>query len=86
MMGRLVVQPTDLMPTYRVVDLLNETIDPEARIVEAGTPELAAELALGVRLTRSGARRNLRCRVYHERAGQPPSMFRLYTRVSETTP
>lgn len=71
------------MTAYRVIDLATETIEPEAKIVDAMSPEHAAQLALGVDLVRSGARRNLRARVYSESPGQPKSMVRLYSKVSE---
>jgi len=70
------------MPEYRIVDLLNSVIDPHAIVVNAPTPEKAAELALGVSLTRSGARRNLRARVYSQGIGAL-NMVRLYGGVSD---
>jgi hypothetical protein len=71
------------MPQYRIVDLSNETIDPYPIIVDAPSPELAAQQALGVTLTRSGARRNLRARVYSQRDGESMNMVRLYGLVAD---
>ena len=67
------------MIEYRVIDLQTEVIDPNPAVVKASTPEKAAEIALGVQLTRSGGRKNLRARVYFQKPGQPVSMVRLYT-------
>lgn len=66
------------MQDYRVIDLQSEIIDPVPRIVQATSPEAAAELALGVRLVRSGARRELRARVYWQQSGGVTNMVRLY--------
>lgn len=71
------------MSQYRVIDLLPDVIDPEAIIVDAVSPEKAAERALGVSLTRSGARHDLRARVYHQKPGEPLNMVRLYGRVAD---
>lgn len=70
------------MPEYRVIDLQTETIDPEPRIVQAPSPEKAAEIALGVKLVRSGARRELRARVYWDQADGIKNMVRLYSIVA----
>lgn len=74
------------MPHYRIVDLLTGITDPNAIIVSAPSPEKAAELALGVSLTRSGARQNLRARVYTQKGNEPMSMVRLYRRVDDQVP
>lgn len=73
--------PTD----YRVVDLGSSVIDPEDQIITGvSTPEAAAELALGVKLVRSGNKPNLRARVYfHQTPGGPLTMVRLYTHAIE---
>lgn len=71
------------MSQYRVIDLFKNVIDPKAMIVDAPSPEKAAERALGVSLTRSGARRDLRARVYYQKPGQPMNMVRLYGRVAD---
>ena len=68
------------MIEYRVIDLQTEVIDPNPPVVKAATPEKAAEIALGVQLTRSGGRNDLRARVYFQTPGQPVSMVRLYTK------
>lgn len=72
--------PTD----YRVVDLGSSVIDPDDQIITGvSTPEAAAELALGVKLVRSGRKSELRARVYFQASGQPLTMVRLYTPVLE---
>jgi len=68
---------------YRVVDLETGGIDPEPKTVRASSPEKAAEMALGLELVRSGAKRDLRARVYCQEAGQPLTMVRLYTKVAD---
>lgn len=71
------------MIEFRVIDLQTETIDPNPKAVVAQSPERAAEMALGLSLVRSGARRDLRARVYCQHPGQPVSMVRLYTKVAD---
>lgn len=66
---------------YRVIDLQTETIDPQPKTVKAVSREKAAELALGLELVRSGAKRDLRARVYCQQPGQPLTMVRLYTKA-----
>ncbi|HEY0031871.1 MAG TPA: hypothetical protein VGB81_01250 [Devosia sp.] len=67
---------------YRVVDLRPEPKNPEDVIIEgARTPEDAAREALGLRLIRSGSKRDLAARVYWQHVGQPMNMVRLYTKV-----
>jgi hypothetical protein len=68
---------------YRVIDLQTETIDPEPKTVKAGSPEKAAELALGLELVRSGSKQDLHARVYCQHPGQPLTMVRLYTKVAD---
>lgn len=70
------------MTEYRVIDLQTEAIDPNPKIVTASSPEAAAELVLGLKLVRSGNKRDLRARVYSQRPGQPMSMVRLYQKVA----
>lgn len=65
------------MPEFRVIDLQTETIDPELRIVAAPSPEKAAEIVLGLKLVRSGAKRELKARVYWTDGGTT-NMVRLY--------
>lgn len=71
------------MIKFRVIDLQGGTIDPEPKIVAAQSPERAAEQALGVSLVRSGARQDLRARVYYQHPDQPMNMVRLYTKVAD---
>jgi hypothetical protein len=71
------------MNEYRVIDLQTETVDPEPKTVAASSPEKAAELALGLTLIRSGAKKDLRARVYFQHPGQPMSMVRLYSKVED---
>ncbi len=69
---------------YRVVDLRADPDNPEDLIVEgARTPEDAAREALGLKLIRSGSRRDLAARVYWQHSGQPMNMVRLYTKVTD---
>lgn len=74
------------MTEFRIIDLQTETIDPAPRTVVAPSPERAAELALGLSLVRSGAKQDLRARVYSQHPGQPMSMVRLYTKVANRRP
>lgn len=67
------------MPVFRVIDLRQVLVAPE-RQVEAKSPEEAAELALGLRVFRGGARDSLVCRVYWESNGNL-NMVRLYSEV-----
>lgn len=62
------------MTEFRIIDLQTETIDPAPKTVVATSPERAAELALGVKLVRSGAKQNLRARVYSQHPGEPLNM------------
>lgn len=69
---------------YRVVDLATSVIDPGTRIVTSvSSPEAAAELALGVKLVRSGRKTDLRARVYFQHSGDHLTMVRLYTQVAD---
>lgn len=47
--------------------------------MDALSPEDAAEQALGLKVARSGARRNLAARVYWQMPNSPLCMVRLYT-------
>ncbi|WP_158409498.1 hypothetical protein [Devosia psychrophila] len=49
----------------------------------ASSPEAAARKALGIDLVRSGAKRDLRAKVYFQHPGQSLSMVRLYAKVAE---
>lgn len=71
------------MTEYRVIDLRTGLIDPETVAIEASSPESAAEAVLGIRLVRSGAKANLKARVYWQLSGQPKNMVRLYGEVEE---
>jgi hypothetical protein len=63
---------------FRVVDLTSEQVRPDV-LVDALSPEDAVEQALGLKVVRSGFRRNLVARVYWQTANAPLSMVRLYT-------
>lgn len=69
------------MNQYRVIDLQTEVVDPEPKTVTAASPEAAAEMVLGLLLVRSGAKKDLRARVYFQNSGQPVSMVRLYLKA-----
>ena len=71
------------MMEYRVIDLQTEVIDPEPKTVSSSSPEKAAELVLGLDLVRSGAKRDLRARVYYQHPGQPVTMVRLYSKAAD---
>lgn len=72
------------MAQFRIIDLQLEAVQPDDVIVEARSPEAAAQAALGVELVRSGSKRELRARVYWQHPGQPVSMVRLYSKVSSS--
>ena len=65
------------MAEFRVIDLRTGMIEPET-VVDANSPEDAAERALGIMAYRSGAPRNLICRVYWAKRGAM-NMVRLYS-------
>jgi len=71
------------MTEFRIIDLQTETRDPNPKTIVASSPERAAKLALGVLLVRSGAKQNLRARVYSQMPGQPVNMVRLYIKVAD---
>lgn len=64
------------MPQFRIVDLRDAQNQAEHQL-EAQTPEAAAGEVLGMRLFRSGAKRDLICRVYWQSPGGT-NMVRLY--------
>ncbi|MDB5473983.1 MAG: hypothetical protein JWP99_1286 [Devosia sp.] len=69
---------------YRVVNLRVDPSTAAEFIIEgARTPEDAAREALGLRLIRSGSKRDLAARVYWQHVGQPLNMVRLYTKVTD---
>ena len=69
---------------YRVVDLRVDSNTPGDVIIEgARTPEDAAREALGLKLIRSGSKRDLAARVYWQHSGQPLNMERRYTKVTD---
>jgi hypothetical protein len=80
-------QPNMIAPmtlAYRVVDLRDDAKLAGDIIIEgARTPEDAAREALGLRLIRSGSKRDLAARVYWQHSGQPLNMVRLYTKVTD---
>lgn len=69
------------MIEFRVVDMQVERIVAQDLVVTASSPEAAAKLALGMDLVRSGAKRDLRARVYFQHPGQALSMVRLYSKA-----
>jgi hypothetical protein len=71
------------MHEFRVLDLSNGVEEPQQVVVKAASPEHAAKIALGTDLVRSGAKRDLRARVYFQHSGQSLSMVRLYTKVDD---
>lgn len=71
------------MNQFRVIDLQTEAIDPNEIVVHAASPEDAARRALGADLVRSGAKRDLRARVYFTHPGAALSMVRLYARITD---
>lgn len=71
------------MTEFRIIDLQTETIDPNPKTVVAPSPERAVEIALGLSLVRSGAKQDLRARVYSQHPGQPVCMVRLYTKAAD---
>lgn len=71
------------MIKYQVIDLRGDLIAAETTTVEASSPEKAAEAVLGIHLVRSGARKDLKARVYWQAPGQPKNMVRLYSQVAE---
>ncbi|MBJ6988740.1 MULTISPECIES: hypothetical protein [unclassified Devosia] len=64
------------MPQFRIVDLRAAQKETEHKL-DAQTPEAAAGEALGMHLFRSGAKRDLICRVYWQSPGGT-NMVRLY--------
>lgn len=67
------------MNSFRIIDLRPDVIVPEVT-AKASTPEAAAMLALGLELHRSGAKRDLVCRVYWVDDGKT-NMVRLYSKA-----
>lgn len=67
------------MPSYRVI---NTSTKAECT-VQARSPEIAAQEALGRRVVRSGAPRDLLAKVYWKREEDPTSMVRLYSPIAE---
>ena len=82
-LGPDVYRATAMPIEYRVIDLASSTVSPDERIVLSTRPERAALEALGVEVVRSGAKRDLRARVYFQHPGQPLSMVRLYSKVDK---
>lgn len=70
------------MNEYRVIHLQTDAIDQEPTTVQASSPERAAEMVLGVKLVRSGAKREPRARVYWQLPGGAMNMVRLYNKVA----
>lgn len=74
------------MTEYQVIDLRSAIIDPEPIMIEAASPEKAAEKALGIHLVRSGALKDLVARVYWQKTNEPKNMIRLYQQVGDPRP
>jgi hypothetical protein len=65
--------------SFRVVDLRTDNPDAVDIIIEGvRSPEEAAQQALGLRVVRSGSKKDLVARVYWQQVGQPLTMVRLY--------
>ena len=73
------------MTEYQVIDLNTSVIDLIPKTVVASSPEQAAELALGLQLVRSGAKSDLRARVYCQQPEQAVSLVRLYQKAADQT-
>jgi hypothetical protein len=68
---------------FEVVDLRDTLIVPTTVVEEATSPEDAARIALGIDVTRSGAREDLVARVYWQaRLSGPRNMVRLFAKSS----
>jgi hypothetical protein len=63
---------------YRVIDLRTGGIEHEVFLSGRANPEAAAREALGLSLTRSGAKRDLVAKVYWQLGTEPPKVVRLY--------
>lgn len=70
--------------SYRVVDKRPSASDGQEVTVDAANPEAAAQMVLGLDLTRAGRPSALVARVYWTNPGQPVSMVRLYARVDDS--
>jgi hypothetical protein len=71
---------------FRVIDLRSPVIEPE-HLVEASTPEGAAEKALGEKCVRGGPRgARLMCRVYWTDITGSTNMVRLYRTAEPAGP
>lgn len=70
------------MTEYSIIDLHNILTSSDGVVVEATSPEKAAAALFGEELVRSGARRELRAKVYFQHPGQVRSMVRLYQKVA----
>ncbi|MDB5615410.1 MAG: hypothetical protein JWQ22_3063 [Devosia sp.] len=68
---------------FRVIDLGSGAEGKEETILSR-SPEEAARRMLGEAVVRSGARRDLRAKVYWQYPGQPLSMVRLYSKVENS--
>jgi hypothetical protein len=65
--------------SFRVVDLRTDNPDAVDIIIEGvRSPEEAAQQVLGLRVVRSGSKKDLVARVYWQQVGQPLTMVRLY--------
>lgn len=71
--------------SFRVVDVRPDALVVDTDVVIEGvqSPEAAVREALGIKVVRSGARRDLVAKVYWQPVGQPLTMVRLYARTEE---
>ncbi len=73
------------MSKYRVIDLRSDTLEPE-HLIDARSPEDAAQQSLGERGIRGGQNRaRLLCRVYWTDSEGTTNMVRLYRPLWETS-
>jgi hypothetical protein len=59
------------MIEYRVIDLTTGSIDPHEKIMQAKSPENAAEIVLALPLVRSGLNNQLRVHVFSTPGSTP---------------
>lgn len=71
--------------SFRVVDLRQDgpLVDTDVVVDGVQSPEAAVRDALGIKVVRSGARRDLVAKVYWQPIGQPLTMVRLYAKTEE---
>jgi hypothetical protein len=75
---RVILSRGSNLAKFRVIDLRSQTIEAE-HLVDAHSPEAAAERALGEKTVRGQRGQNtLLCRVYWQDSNGPTNMVRLY--------